>query len=347
MSWRPIFVGFTCSRFLSSATVTRRTTLNRTRGSNSTVFAKLKDGLPLITKSVEALAQMEKDQPINEFQIDAFYASQQHLVAELDFINLYNEALDPRMTNRNFVFLTFCSEYVRKLEALVYPDWYAACFMRECRDSSVWGSYGRNHTAVCLKFKVTDSNGNPSIRLKRQYGFTGNQTLCGFMAHTFQEIVYESNHLPVDFFRSLGRLPIPILRDYWYSDSKGNRSECGDDIFKAEQVWRDRYWETFHHGITRKLKDWSYEQEYRLILSGEMLDFSPDEARTTTYDFNDLEAIVFGIRTALKDKLAICKIIEQKCRETGRRDFKFYQAFYSRSKGEMDHAEMRYLKFAW
>jgi hypothetical protein len=307
------------------------------------VFIKLKDQLPLITKSVKALAQMEKDQPINEFQIDAFYASHQQRV---DLINLYNEALDPRMSNRNFVFLTFCGEYVRRLEALVYPNWYAACFMRECRDSSVWGTYGRNHTAVCLKFKVTDTSGKPSIRLKRQYGFAGDKILQGFMEHTFQEIVYESNHLPVDFFRSLGRLPIPILRQYWYTDCDGNRSPCGDDIFKAEQAWRDRYWAAFDHGITRKLKDWSKEQEYRLILRDEVLDYSPDEARKTTYDFNDLEAIIFGIRTELKDKLAICKIVEQKCRESGRPDFKFYQAFYSPSKGEIDHAEIPYLKFA-
>lgn len=314
---------------------------------NSTVFVKLRDSLALVTRSVEALAKMEKEQPINEFQIDAFYASQQQMVAELDFINLYNEALDPRMTNRNFVFLTFCSEYVKKLEAVVYPEWYAACFMRECRDSSVWGTYGHNHTAVCLKFKVTENAGQPSIRLKRQYGFAGDQTLYGFMAHTFEKIVYESDHLPVDFFRSLGRLPIPILRQYWYSDRSGNRSPCGDDIFKAEKAWRDRYWAAFNHGITRKLKDWSKEQEYRLILRDEVLDYSPEEKRKTTYEFNDLEAIIFGMKTELKDKLAICKIIEQKCRESGRQDFKFYQAFYARSKGEIDHAEMRYLKFAF
>jgi hypothetical protein len=313
---------------------------------NPTAFAKVKDALQPVTKSVEALVQMENDHPINEFQIDAFYASQQQLSAELDFISLYNEALNPRMNNRNFVFLTFCGEYVKKLEALVYPNWYAACFMRECRDASIWGTYGCNHTAVCLKFKVTDTDGKPSIRLKRQYGFSGDQILYGFMSHTFEEIVYESNHLPVDFFRSLGRQPIPTLRRYWYTDRDGNRSPCGDDIFKAEQAWRDKYWAAFAHGITRKLKDWSNEQEYRLILrDGVALDFSHEAERKTTYDFNDLEAIIFGIKTELKDKLEICKVIEQKCRESRRQDFKFYQAFYSPSKGEIDNVEMQLLKF--
>jgi hypothetical protein len=47
------------------------------------------------------------------------------------------------------------------------------------------------------------------------------------------------------------------------------------------------------------------------------------------------------------DKLAICKIIDRKCCESGRRDFKFYQAFYSRLTGEIGHAEMPWLKFAF
>jgi len=83
-----------------------------------------------------------------------------------------------------------------------------------------------------------------------------------------------------------------------------------------------------------------------LILSGEVLDFSTDESRKAVYDFNSLEGIIFGIKTELKDKLTICKIIERKCRENGRRDFKFYQAFYSRATDEIDHAEMPWLKFA-
>ena len=156
----------------------------------------------------------------------------------------------------------------------------------------------------------------------------------------------EPNHQPVDFFRNL-RLPIPSLKRYWYTDRRGNRSSCGDDIFKNDKEWRDRYWAGFYHDIVMKLKDWSYEQEYRLILSGEVLDFSTDESRKTLYDFNDLEGIIFGIKTDVKDKLAICKIIERKCRENGRRDFNFYQAFYSRSAGEIDHAEMPWLKFAF
>jgi hypothetical protein len=42
----------------------------------------------------------------------------------------------------------------------------------------------------------------------------------------------------------------------------------------------------------------------------------------------------------MERQLAICKIIEEKSRATGRTDFKFYQAFYSRALGTIEHEEM-------
>jgi len=47
----------------------------------------------------------------------------------------------------------------------------------------------------------------------------------------------------------------------------------------------------------------------------------------------------------MEDKLKIIKIIESKCRKENRKDFKFYQAYYSKQKGIIDHAEMTLLKF--
>lgn len=44
--------------------------------------------------------------------------------------------------------------------------------------------------------------------------------------------------------------------------------------------------------------------------TGEM-DFSSDEDRTATYDFNDLDGIIFGIKTPSDTKLELFKIIEE------------------------------------
>ena len=73
-------------------------------------------------------------------------------------------------------------------------------------------------------------------------------------------------------------------------------------------------------------KDWRYEEEERLILSG-LLDPELDvRHRTAIYEFDSLVGIIFGIMTPDEHKLKIMEVIERKCRETGRSGFKFYQA---------------------
>jgi hypothetical protein len=312
---------------------------------NAEITEKLANSSGQLAKVIAHVGKLYKRPSVNEFNVDAFFEAQQRTLAELDLINLYNGTVDPRLNNRNFVFFNFCDEYVIKLENLVYPDWYTACFMRECVNSSVWGSYGINHTAVCLKFKVKSSNGRSVIPLNRMNAVGSGGPGFGIVNTEFFEVKYDNDHLPVDFFRSLGRLPIPTLRQYWYADSDGRKSACGDDIFNAEAEWRARYWSAFQHAIVRKLKDWSYEREYRLMLSGLVLDFSDKNSRTVTYDFNDLDGIIFGIKTPNQKKLEIFKIVEEKCRAAKRSDFRFYQAFYSRKSAAIEHAEMAFLRF--
>ena len=76
-----------------------------------------------------------------------------------------------------------------------------------------------------------------------------------------------------------------------------------------------------------------------------LVGYSDETLRKAKYDFADLQGIIFGIRTPEEAKLKIARIIEDKCHRHGRSDFKFYQAFYSRQKGTIDHGEMRLLRF--
>lgn len=52
---------------------------------------------------------------------------------------------------------SFISQFVESLKKLSGRDWYTACFMEDCTNSSIWGTYGENHTGVCLKFKTDKS----------------------------------------------------------------------------------------------------------------------------------------------------------------------------------------------
>jgi hypothetical protein len=306
-------------------------------------FKKQPARLAEVFRGVKQLTEAHPDNA--EGAIDAFFMSHRFLNDQMDFINQYNGTIDSCKANRIFVFVDFCSDYVRQLERLVYPDWYAACFMLGCRNASVWGSYGVRHTGACLKFKVTTTDGRPFIRLNRVCGWNSAGPLYGDMEHEFFNVDYETQHVAVDFFRSLARQPIPILSRYWYSDGEGGRSLCADPLSNSGGEWRKRYWSAFEKSIAIKLADWSYEQEYRLILTGDMLDLSEKKARKPKYDFNDLDGIIFGMETTSDKKREVCKIIEEKCRKVGRTDFKFYQAFYSREKRTIEHAEMGLVKF--
>ena len=136
-------------------------------------------------------------------------------------------------------------------------------------------------------------------------------------------------------------------RDFLDRDQYGNRSPYGEHILGSETAWRERYWENFYGGATRKLQAWSYEREYRIVLTSELVDFSANkDIRKAKYNFNDLDGIIFGIMTPMDKKLQIAKTIEEKCRRTGREDFKFYQAYYSRELGRIEHHQMTMLKFA-
>ena len=309
------------------------------------IDAYLKQTMDQVKLMLDHVARLGAEISDAERAIAALFMAHRQMVSEIKFIHRYNNPDKPIEPNRAFVLFEFPNEYVTKLETLVYPDWYTACFMKECRDSSVWGSYGDNHTAACLIFKVSEGEAPPSLRLRRIAGYNSGGPVIDYVPHHFQEVVYENKHSPVDFFRSLGRLPIPDLSRAWYTDRAGQRSVCADDMFNDEDAWRTRYWDTFNHGVTRKLEAWHYEREQRLILTGMHYDFTEPASRVTQYDFKDLVGIIFGIKTPIDKKVAICKVIEDKCRAANRTDFKFYQAYYAQEKGCIEHREMTLLKF--
>jgi len=144
----------------------------------------------------------------------------------------------------------------------------------------------------------------------------------------------------------MGTLPVPIISREWFHDNEGRRSACADNGIDMSEEQRTNYWKTFADGATTKLDDWEYEKEYRLLLHGSLLDFSAHDSSLAKYDFADLDGIIFGIKTSTEDKLQIMKLIETKCRQLGRNDFKFYQAYYSRQKARIENTEMSLLKFS-
>jgi hypothetical protein len=305
----------------------------------------LRQGLQTSIKQFEHLKRLEKEEKEAEAMIDALFTATGRINHQLELLHKYNGDIDPTKTNKNFVFLSFFDDYVGQIENLVYPEWYTACFTSECNDASIWGAYSYGHTGVCLIFKVTERYSRPTLRLHRMNGWNNAGPTFGYVDHEFFEVKYDAKPVEVDFFRSLGRVPIPMRKKYWYYDEAGERSPTGEEVLTLEDEWRRRYWDNFNYSVTTKLEAFSREKEHRLVITARILDYWDENLRKAKYDFSDLEGIIFGIKTPEKEKIEISRIIEDKCRSSGRFDFKFYQAVYSRQTGTIKHAEMGLLKF--
>ena len=210
--------------------------------------------------------------------------------------------------------------------------------MAECKNSLLWGHYGDKHKGVCLIF-------NKAISLNVITGKNNSGPKYGVREQKFHKINYDRKYVEIDFFKSLGCLAHPVISKHWYRTEQGIESTLADEVFADEDRWMKIYLDNFIVGITTKLNDWKYEQEYRLILYSFLHDYSNKADRKFKYNFNDLNGIIFGINTSREDKLKIIKIIESKCLKENRKDFKFYQAFHSFHKGIIDYSEISLLKF--
>lgn len=238
----------------------------------------------------------------------------------------------------NLILITsdFPQMYVKKIVDELYPPWYSASFISDYRNSSVWGHYADKHKGVCLKFKTTEINNELTLKIEREYGIS-DKPLIDFVPKKFMKIEYQRNYPEIDYFRSLGRMNKFELENYWYKDNKGNLSACGSHLYeKDESKWINQLWGQYYQSITKKLIEWEYEKEYRLIIEGDLTDYSNKDKRKLKYDFNDLESIIFGINTAASDKMKIMKIIDRKCSEHNRNKFDFYQAYYSTEKQQIE-----------
>lgn len=263
---------------------------------------------------------------------------------QVKLMKLYELSNDPKTPNTIFMLSEYPERYVNELETIMYPTWYSASFLSENTNSAVWGHYGDNHTGVCLKFKSVVEDNKPCLHMEAEPGH-GHGRILGMRPHIFEKIEYHNEHPEIDFFRSLGRLNKLQLNALWYEDGNGNRSECGTHLNENEQEWRNNYWESFTTSITVKLAEWSYEKEFRLILTGGFLDYSTPAKRKLKYDFKDLESITFGIKTSDEDKVKIMQIIDEKCKKNKRSDFTFYQAYYSKETGKIESYKLSLLKF--
>lgn len=270
---------------------------------------------------------------------------------QINFIASYNSATAKQSFAWRTILLEFPAQHSAHLERLMFPDWYTACFVRDPMQASMWGVYADSHRGVCLKFRShNNSAGRPGVRLKTATGLSGGRgspttTVYGQVLHELHEVTYAPRFTQIDFFRSLGRVTAPML-NRWCRDSAGTPSDRVLDILGDSQEWCTQYWEAFRKSMTTKLEDWRHESEVRCALHSSVVDLTEKSARKLEYDFADLEGIIFGLLTSNEEKINIARIIEQKCRDSGRKQFEFRQAYYASWSGKMESIDLALIKFS-
>ena len=278
-----------------------------------------------ILKSIVLFNQARTEQEINFALQQIAMINYKHRLQHQKIIRQHKHLIPSELywKNRQLMFADFPAVYLKEIERLLFPKWYTASFMEHYHNSSVWGHYAAGHKGACLIFQ--------SDGFELYHGAAEN-----VRPTRLAKIRYITKPAEVDFYRSISRLTVKDAKEHWYTDDEGNISECashipfdGDMDSTAMRDWQKRHWDTFYRDITAKTSDWKYEQEYRLILEDRLRQFDDKKTRKLKYDFNLLKGIIFGIKTSDEHRLRIIDIIEKKCEDYGRTDFKFYQAYYS------------------
>ena len=254
-------------------------------------------------------------------------------VFEIKFHSLLPES------NKKFLELTniFASRYLDQIQVLMHPQWYVACFMKECDNSAIWGSYGDNHKGICLKYSVSGSEPTLSMEMNKPVGLGMRGITTSFQHMPFMEVHYDREHSEIDFFRSLGNVPNEALGGFWYTDEEKNLSTTSEWYRTDSEQLRIEHWEKFNFSLTSKLPQWESEKEYRLLLQSG-IDLTDKKHRILKYRFSNLVGVIFGIKMPIEHKMKAISVIRTHCEREGRQHFDFYQAYYDPGTKSIQHA---------
>ena len=258
----------------------------------------------------EVVFSVSGDEASDYFQLVQSFYDQTILAAR--FNNL-NQVVGKGNAASNWIRLitSFPKYYAQAASGCIYPEYYTSSFSLHNDNPTTWAYYGGNHRGICLIFDLGDQSNEPFIQIG------------GGQRFPVLSVRYEKpTHL--NFFQSLSYLTLPLAQKYWLTDGPKRSSVFGFyDSYDPKP-----FWETYKEKIAYKMPEWKSEQEVRAVHYGFYGD--PKEGRLLHYNFEILRGIIFGLRTAEELKLQIFNVIKQKLGESGRSNFDFYQAEYSR-----------------
>lgn len=238
-------------------------------------------------------------------------------VKRRDMLSYYNEYINME----NLYYIKFTEEYVNGLIKHFYPYEYIASFSKNYDNQVVWSYYTENQQGICLIYKndihfITDKINNIVFDNK------------------LHKVKYSNKLKKTNFFNDAYIFEYKAYMDFWKLDTKNNMKSISYKKKSFSYLYHNidyssmfqKYTKKSIDFLTRKLKNWTYENEYRLILLSYYINLQKQD-KLMKYDFNSLDGIIFGIRTPITDKLRIIEIIQKLCKQYDRKEFNFYQAY--------------------
>lgn len=182
----------------------------------------------------------------------------------------------------------FLSDFLRRYEHSSKGSFRIASFSENKNSASMWGIYADSQNGVCMCFDLrSDEQDKNALKM------------------------YDNS------YKELKRIE--------YIDSLKDKS-LKYDVFKSRDSLKNKdasyqefcdIWENLYY---KKLKDWEFEREWRLVLP----DKGEDHCKIR-YHFDSLKYITFGQNVSIEHIYDIIGIIWKKCKEYNRSTFEFYQ----------------------
>ena len=243
--------------------------------------------------------------------------------------------------NINVLSFDFPDLYMKHIKKILYEDFGVICFSKTFRNEPMWSHYADKENGVCLKYKVKNNNGQNYLNLYS----VSNTIIDSEREHTEKsfhdvpifKVDYSINYPEIDFFTSLGVLPMPIIEGFWLCNyDKTEFSSCLKNYKPIEQ-WAINYHMNAAKYICTKNINWNYEQEYRIFQRDVLYRILENkENRIATYSIKDLDAIIFGRNVKFEDKRKIINIVFEHCKKQSH-EVKFYDLYFSTITGQLEY----------
>lgn len=177
-------------------------------------------------------------------------------------------------------------QILRDFDRCIRPQFRIASFSVSNNNAALWGNYTNAQKGVCLGFNLITNKEKQTMKFMNNYKRD---------LH-FHKVDYKDDLNDFDTaFNILGIM------------EEGMKSTL--DHFKYKSPY------------LQKLKEWSYEEEYRLLIP----DMGKEHAKVC-YDFSALESITFGVNTSFEERAEVIDIVRNKAnKQENRKKIKFYE----------------------